>query len=163
VLLDKDLAFLYGVETKRLNEVVKRNTERFPKDFMVQLAKEESLRSQITTLKTENSNSRSNRGGTRCLPYAFTENGAAMLSSVLRSETAIEANIRIMRVFTTMRRFSLPMCKCSGISAGRTTASSALTKRSVTLGHHSKMKHLTKEEIAGKIDSLLQSGYKLRK
>ena len=103
VMIDRDLAELYSVETRRLNEQVKRNIERFPDDFMFQLTKEEesqylydsSLMSQFAT---------SNWGGNRKLPYAFTENGIAMLSSVLRSEAAIEANIKIMRMFTTMRK-----------------------------------------------------------
>ena len=99
VMLDRDLATLYGVETKRLNEQVKRNIKRFPEDFMFQLTKEECLRSQIATL---------NEGRGQHLkykPYVFTENGVAMLSSVLRSDTAIEVNIRIMRAFTSMRHF----------------------------------------------------------
>ena len=86
VMLDSDLAMLYGVETKRLNEQVKRNLNRFPEDFMFQI-----LKSQIAT---------SSWGGTRKIPYAFTRNGIAMLSSVLRSDTAVEVNIRIMRAFT---------------------------------------------------------------
>lgn len=101
VILDRDLALLYGVETKRLNEQVRRNTERFPEDFMFQLTKEEALssRSQIATLNEQ-------RGqNIKYLPYAFTENGVAMLSSVLRSPKAIEVNIQIMRAFTAMRRF----------------------------------------------------------
>ncbi len=98
IMLDSDLAKLYGVETKALNQAVKRNIERFPEDFMFQLTKEECLRSQIVT-------SNGGRGGTRYMPYAFTENGVAMLSSVLRSERAIEVNIRIMRAFTLMRNF----------------------------------------------------------
>ena len=145
VMLDSDLAKLYGVETRVLNQAVKRNIERFPADFMFQLTKEEAenLRSQIATsnsksqnvilknkqenLKSQNvtSSSRShnatlnknvrddtyqktdinNWGGTRKLPFVFTENGVAMLSSVLRSKTAIEVNIRIMRAFTAMRSF----------------------------------------------------------
>ena len=128
VLLDSDLAILYRVETKRLNEQVKRNIDRFPEDFMFQLTKVElinlksqiatssatndSLRSQIVTLNTENYSIRSqnatidNRGRhTKYLPYAFTENGIAMLSSVLRSPIAIQVNIRIMRAFTAMRQF----------------------------------------------------------
>lgn len=96
VMLDSDLARLYGVETKTLNQAVKRNLQRFPIDFMFQLTKEECLRSQIVT-------SNGGRGGKRYMPYAFTENGVAMLSSVLRSERAIEVNIRIMRAFTMMR------------------------------------------------------------
>ncbi len=89
VMLDRDLASLYGVETKVLNQAVKRNIERFPDDFRFQLTKDECLRSQFVTFKY--------------LPYAFTENGVAMLSSVLRSQTAIEMNIRIMRTFSAMR------------------------------------------------------------
>lgn len=98
VMLDSDLARLYGVETKALNQAVKRNIQRFPADFMFQLTKEECLRSQIVT-------SNGGRGGARYMPYAFTENGVAMLSSVIRSECAIEVNIRIMRAFTMMRNF----------------------------------------------------------
>lgn len=98
-MLDSDLARLYGVETKVLNQAVKRNIQRFPPDFMFQLTKEECLRSQIVTLNE-------NRGQhLKYLPHAFTENGVAMLSSVLRSERAIEVNIRIMRAFTMMRNF----------------------------------------------------------
>ena len=90
VMLDRDLATLYGVETKRLNEQVKRNIKRFPEDFMFQLTKDECLRSQIATLNK-------GRGQhLKYMPYVFTENGVAMLSSVLRSDTAIEVNIRIM-------------------------------------------------------------------
>lgn len=96
VLLDKDLAMLYGVETKQLNRQVKRNIERFPDDFMFQLTLEEVklLRCQIGTAKLEK---------TRYLPYAFTENGVAMLSGVLRSQTAIYVNINIMRAFNSIR------------------------------------------------------------
>ena len=96
VMLDSDLAMLYGVETKRLNEQVKRNSNRFPEDFMFQLTQDEAVRSrsQIATLNTQ-------RGqNIKYLPYAFTRNGIAMLSSVLRSDTAVEVNIRIMRAFT---------------------------------------------------------------
>ena len=99
VMLDRDLAALYGVETKRLNEQVKRNIKRFPEDFMFQLTREECLRSQIATLNE-------GRGQhLKYMPYVFTENGVAMLSSVLRSDTAIEVNIRIMRAFVSMRHF----------------------------------------------------------
>ena len=135
VMLDSDLAMLYGVETKRLNEQVKRNINRFPEDFMFQLTQNEashsrsqfvtlndddasrsqiatlnqgleSLRSQIATSNKKDILLRSQtvtsngRGGNRYLPYAFTRNGIAMLSSVLRSDTAVEVNIRIMRAFT---------------------------------------------------------------
>lgn len=104
VMLDKDLAELYGVETKVLNQAVKRNAKRFPDDFMFQLKNEEweILRSQFVT---------SSWGGIRYLPYAFTEQGVAMLSSVLRSDTAIEVNIRIMRTFVAVRQYLVaPKC-----------------------------------------------------
>lgn len=143
VMLDKDLAELYGVETKRINEQVKRNIERFPEEFCFQLTKEEveSLRSQIVTLssmnetlrsqiatlngenqilrsqivisKSENADLKSqnatsssqNWGGTRKLPYAFTEQGVAMLSSILKSEVAVKVSIQIMNAFVQMRHF----------------------------------------------------------
>jgi hypothetical protein len=96
VMLDEDLAELYDVETRRLNEQVKRNIDRFPEDFMFQLTKKEFdiLKFQIGTSKW---------GGRRKLPYAFTEQGVAMLSGVLNSERAIKVNIQIMRVFTKVR------------------------------------------------------------
>lgn len=99
VMFDRDLAVLYGVTTGNLNKAVNRNIERFPDDFMFQLTKEEadSLRFQIGISKKEG------RGGRRFLPYAFTENGVAMLSSVLNSERAIYVNIQIMRTFTKLR------------------------------------------------------------
>ena len=109
VMLDSDLAMLYGVETKRLNEQVKRNIDRFPADFMFQLTKEETvcLRSQFVTLNNEENNLKSqiatsSWGGARKRPYAFTRNGVAMLSSVLKSEIAVGVNIRIMRAFTAI-------------------------------------------------------------
>ena len=99
VMLDKDLAMLYGVEAKALNQAVKRNIERFPEDFRFQLTKEECLRSQIVTLNEK-------RGQhLKYMPYAFTEQGVAMLSSVLHSKTAIAANVQIMRAFVSTRRF----------------------------------------------------------
>lgn len=99
VMLDKDLAMLYGVEAKVLNQAVKRNVERFPNDFRFQLTKEECLRSQIVTLNEKQGKH------LKYMPYAFTEQGVAMLSSVLRSQTAIEVNIQIMRAFVSMRHF----------------------------------------------------------
>lgn len=114
--MDRDLAELYEVETKNLNKAVKRNINRFPEDFMFQLTKEEddSSRFQNGTLKEEHSSvklnlkfqfgtSSSGYGGRRKLPYAFTEQGVAMLSSVLRSERAVLVNIQIMRTFTKLR------------------------------------------------------------
>jgi len=98
ILLDSDLAQLYGVETKVLIQAVKRNLNRFPDDFMFQLSKQEFkiLRSQIVT---------SSWGGRRYLPFAFTEQGVAMLSSVLNSEKAVQVNIAIMRAFVQLRKF----------------------------------------------------------
>ena len=100
VMLDSDLAKLYQVETKVLNQAVKRNSKRFPPDFMFQLDFKEftNLKSQIVT---------SSWGGTRRLPYAFTEQGVAMLSGVLKSDIAIEANIAIMRAFVQVRQYLL--------------------------------------------------------
>jgi hypothetical protein len=97
VLLDADLADLYGVATKVLNQAVKRNLDRFPEDFMFQLTPEEwgDMRSQIVT---------SSRRKLSAVPYAFTEQGVAMLSSVLRSQRAVEVNIAIMRTFVQLRR-----------------------------------------------------------
>lgn len=100
VMLDSDLAEMYGVPTKRLNEQVKRNSDRFPIDFMFQLNEEEwqNLKSQNAT---------SSWGGRRTLPYVFTEQGVSMLSSVLNSQQAIQINISIMRVFVKVREWSL--------------------------------------------------------
>ena len=100
VMLDRDLAELYGVETRRLNEQVKRNIERFPEDFLFQLTKEE-----FENWKSQFATSNSIVMGARKRPYAFTEQGVAMLSGVLKSSTAVEANIRIMRAFVSMRHF----------------------------------------------------------
>ena len=99
VMIDEDLAVLYGVETKVFNQAVKRNEARFPERFRFRLTKDEYalLRSQSVTSKAH--------GGRRYLPYAFTEQGVAMLSAVLRSDAAIETSIRIMDAFVTMRRF----------------------------------------------------------
>ncbi len=98
-MLDEDLARLYGVSVKALNQAVKRNRERFPADFMFRLTAQDirSLRSHIVTSKAR-------RGGRTYAPYAFTELGVAMLSSVLRSTLAIRTNIQIMRAFVTLRR-----------------------------------------------------------
>mgnify|MGYP001614833503 CR=1 FL=1 len=101
VMLDADLAALYGVATKVLVQSVRRNPSRFPEDFMFQLTFQEftRLRSQIVTSNTER-----RRGGRRHLPYAFTEQGVAMLSSVLRSKRAIQVNVEIMRAFVRLRQ-----------------------------------------------------------
>jgi ORF6N domain len=107
VMLDQDLADMYGVETKQLKRQVKRNADRFPKDFMFELTPKEfeNLRSQIGTSSLPDG--KAGWGGTRYMPMAFTEQGVAMLSSILSSKTAIEVNIRIIRVFTKMREFAL--------------------------------------------------------
>ncbi len=132
VMLDRDLAELYGVETRRLKEQVRRNIDRFPEDFMFEVSivefenlrrqfgtsklnESNFLRSQFATSKTEDlenvdiqpKNSTENRGGTRYLPMAFTEQGIAMLSSILNSKQAIQTNIQIMRIFTRTRKLLL--------------------------------------------------------
>ena len=99
VMIDEDLAELYGVPTKALNQQVQRNRKRFPEDFMFQLSKEES-----DIWKSQFAISRSTHGGRRSPPYAFTEHGVAMLSSVLNSDRAIEVNITIMRAFIRLRQ-----------------------------------------------------------
>lgn len=117
VMVDRDLAELYGVETKVINQAVKRNLERFPEEFRFQLTSEEyeflrsqsvtskgttdALRSQFTTLKEK----KETRGGRQYLPYVFTEQGVAMLSAVLRSETAVQVSIRIMKAFVELRHY----------------------------------------------------------
>lgn len=103
VMLDFDLAEMYGVETKRLKEQVRRNIERFPAEFMFELTKEEVAisRSQIATLKTGQGYN------IKYLPFAFTEYGIVMLSSVLKSKTAVEVNINIIRAFVRMRQYLL--------------------------------------------------------
>ena len=99
VMLDRDLAELYGVETGALNRAVKRNAERFPEDFMFQITGKEA-----ELLRCQNGTSKPGRGGRRYLPYAFSEQGVAMLSSVLNSKRAIEVNIAIMRAFVQLRK-----------------------------------------------------------
>jgi hypothetical protein len=108
VMIDRDLAELYGVKTGVLNQAAKRNSKRFPEDFMFQLTKQEAdvfLRSQFVTSEKnlKSQNVISSWGGRRKLPLVFTEQGVAMLSSVLKSERAIQANIQIMRTFTHLR------------------------------------------------------------
>ncbi|MCM1162726.1 MAG: ORF6N domain-containing protein [Muribaculaceae bacterium] len=135
VMLDRDLSRLYGVETKVLNQAVKRNIERFPDDFMFQLTKEECLRSQFVTLNEA-------RGKhLKYYPHAFTENGVAMLSSVLRSKTAIEVNIRIMRAFTAMRSFL--------------QSNAHVFQRLETLEHNHLLLHQHISETDKKIDEVL--------
>lgn len=102
VMIDRDLAEMYEVETKNLNKGVKRNLRRFPKDFMFQLTREE-----LKFLRFQNGTSKKGRGGTRYLPYAFTEQGVAMLSSVLNSDKAIQVNIIIIRTFVLIRQAAI--------------------------------------------------------
>ena len=104
VMLDRDLSQLYQVETKQLNRAVKRNIERFPEDFMFQLTPSECSRCQIGTLNIKQGQN------IKYMPYAFTEYGIAMLSGILRSKSAISANIRIMRTFAELRK-TLPMVR----------------------------------------------------
>ena len=122
VILDSDLAKMYGVPTKRLNEQVRRNLKRFPKDFMFHLTKNEAgaLRSQIATLKPGRGQHRKYR------PYAFTEQGIAMLSSVLNSDRAIEVNLAIMARSSACAKSS-PLTKTSPPSSKRWKRSSATT------------------------------------
>jgi len=103
VLLDTDLAVLYGVSTRELVQAVKRNRKRFPKDFMLRLTDDD-----VEILRSQSVISSSDHGGRRYAPYAFTEQGVAMLSSVLRSKRAIHANIEIMRAFVRLRRLFRP-------------------------------------------------------
>ena len=107
VMIDRDIAELYGVETKRLNEQVKRNIERFPEEFTFQITREEfeSVKSQFAT--SRNNMFVGQEGGTRKLPYVFTEHGITMLASVLRSESAVNASIQIVKAFVAMRKFLL--------------------------------------------------------
>lgn len=108
IMLDRDLAELYATDTRSLNQAVKRNLGRFPIDFMFQLTKNEweTLQAKRSNLKSQNVMS-SSHGGNRVLPYAFTEQGVAMLSSVLHSNRAVQMNIAIMRAFVEMRRILL--------------------------------------------------------
>ena len=103
IMLDSDLAALYQVETKVFNQAVKRNSKRFPEDFMFQLTEKEyeNLRSQFVTSSLEQ------HGGRRYMPFCFTENGVYMLSAVLKSKVAVEVSIEIMRTFTKLREFTL--------------------------------------------------------
>jgi hypothetical protein len=98
VILDKDLAAIYGVPTFRFNEAVKRNIERFPEDFMFQLTNEEA-----DILISQNAMSKSGRGGRRTLPYAFTEHGAVMAANILKSATAVQMSVIVVRAFVKMR------------------------------------------------------------
>lgn len=109
VMLDSDLATLYGVTTGNLNKAVKRNLDRFPEDFMFQLTEEEA-----TSLVFQNGRSKTGRGGRRSEPYAFTQEGVAMLSSVLNSPRAVAVNIGIMRAFIRLRQMAVSVDELSG-------------------------------------------------
>ena len=98
VILDTDLAAIYGVQTFRFNEAVKRNRDRFPEDFMFQLTKEE-----VTSLISQNAMSKHGRGGRRTLPYAFTEHGAVMAANILKSPRAVQISVFVVRAFVKMR------------------------------------------------------------
>src|SRR5580658_5707753 len=102
VMIDRDLAALYGVETKRLKEAVRRNKERFPEDFMFEMSKEE-----LNVWREENATSKEDKQGLRYAPFCFTEQGVTMLSCVLSSERAIAVNIQVIRVFAKMRELLL--------------------------------------------------------
>ena len=160
VMLDRDLARLYDVETKALNQAVKRNIERFPEDFMFQLTNEEfenNLRSQIVTSSIESSNyecihnlrsqiatsSNSKHGGLRYMPYVFTESGVSMLSSVLRSQTAISVNIQIMRAFVAMRHTLI--------------SNSQLFNRIENLEHHQLLVIQRQDNTDAKIETLFNA------
>ncbi len=141
VMLDSDLAELYGVLTKNLNKAVARNAERFPEDFMFQLTEEESesMRFQIGTskdmqqddaaLRSRSVTSNENRGGRRYLPYVFTEQGVAMLSGVLRSERAVKVSIAIMRAFVEMRQWARSHVELAGKLAALEARSDQQYKR----------------------------------
>ena len=125
VMLDEDLAVLYGVQTRRLIEQVKRNTDRFPSDFMFQLTKDEA-----STLRSQSATSSDGHGGRRYAPYVFTEQGVAMLSGVLRSKTAVTVNIAIMRAFVELRRVT------SSYTAIERHLEDFERETKATLGHH---------------------------
>ncbi len=136
VILDKDIASLYGVETRRINEQVKRNIDRFPEDFMFQLSDEE-----FRNWKSQNATSNSVVMGARKRPFAFTESGVAMLSSVLKSSKAIEVNIQIMRAFVTMRHYW--------------TQNAHMFRRLETIEHNQLLLHQHQNETDKKIDEVL--------
>lgn len=138
VMLDSDLARLYGVETKYLKRAVRSNITRFPIDFMMEITLEElgNLRCNFCT-----SSKQANHGGTRYKPYVFTEQGVAMLSSVLKSETAIEINIQIMRAFTAMRSFM--------------QTNSHMLQRLETIEHHQLLLHQHQNETDRKIEEVM--------
>ncbi len=138
VMLDRDLAQLYKVETKYLKRAVKANMNRFPPDFMFELDRSEFLRLRCSLCT---SNEKSQRGGTRYMPFVFTEQGVAMLSGVLKSNVAIEVNIRIMRAFTAMRSFLM--------------SNAHMFQRLETLEHHQLLLQKHQSDTDKKIDEVL--------
>ena len=138
VMLDSDLARLYGVETKYLKRAVKANIKRFPSDFMFELDP-----SEFNSLRCKNctSNDKSQRGGTRYMPFVFTEQGVAMLSGVLKSDTAIEVNIRIMRAFIAMGSFIM--------------SNAQIFQRLETVEHHQLLMQKHQSETDRKIEEIL--------
>ncbi|MBS1664132.1 MAG: ORF6N domain-containing protein [Bacteroidetes bacterium] len=148
VMLDRDLARLYEIETKSLNLSVKRNIERFPSDFMFQLTKEEfeSVRFQIESL--EKGEVQQSWGGTRYLPYAFTEQGVAMLSGIISSGKAISMNIAIMRAFVAVRRI---IFKETNVAAQIEEAKNRLSEHDTQLNNiYDAMENLLDEKAAQK-------------
>jgi hypothetical protein len=179
VMLDFDLAVLYEVETKVLNQAVKRNIKRFPEDFMFQLTSKEweSIRSQIVTGYEEINSSQivmtnspnlksqivtSSWGGTRKMPYAFTEQGVAMLSGVLKSDKAIDMNIAIMRAFVDVRKIVL---KQSSINEQLTEIKERIGEHDVQLNElYDAMENLIDEKIAQiKWNDRERIGFKIKK
>ena len=156
VMLDRDLAELYGVETKALNKAVKRNSERFPERFMFQLTKEESLRFQIGTLN-ERSGKQARGQHLKYLPHVFTEQGVSMLSAVLRSPTAIQVSIRIMDAFVAMRNYimttSTITAELSEIRAKLTLLERADEEAATQASRMMEAGILTREEYDSVLDS----------
>jgi phage regulator Rha-like protein len=181
VMLDRDLAALYETETKALNLAVKRNIKRFPPDFMFQLTKEEfeEIRSQVEavekgglrlqnetskkreSLRLQNETSKDGRGGTRYMPYAFTEQGVAMLSGILNSDRAINMNIAIMRAFVEIRRIVLQQ---SDLKAQLQEIKARLGEHDTQLNHiYDAMENLLDEKAAQrKWDDRERIGFKSR-
>ena len=159
VMMDRDLAEMYGVETRRLNEQVKRNEKRFPIDFMFQLTEQE-----LDYWKSQNATSNKEKMGLRKLPNVFTEQGVAMLSSVLNSETAIEVNIKIIRIFTRMREMLLAH---KDILLKLEQMERKILKQDSKLNKHEKEMHIIftalKELLNQKTEPMRTIGFKLPK
>jgi len=154
VMLDSDLAALYEVETFNLNKAVKRNIERFPDDFMFQLAKDE-----WENLTFQNGISNKRHGGRRFMPYAFTEQGVAMLASVLNSPKAIAVNINIMRAFVKLRHYVLSQSKDEQIAELRKLLMVYIENTDYKLSKHDK----AIEQIIIALNSLIEQPPKTKK